>query len=357
MSGGASPSVLVIGAGVIGASIARHLALGGARVTILDDGAPETRATRASFAWINSGSGWDSDYHALRMRSLALWRELAAAPGVPARLSGGLAWEATTAETEAMAEEFGRRGYPHRVISGAEAKALEPALGATPELVVEATAEGVVDPDGVAAAMLDGVGATLRSGLRVSRLLTEGGRVVGAETPEGPVRADHVVVACGLGSPALIEPLGVAMPMSGRPGLMMRFRAIPQRIERVVCAPGLHVWQLEDGRLIAAEDFAGSDGEVDPALAAETVRKAAEALLPSCGPLELDEIRLGRRPEPGDGRPILGAIPGVEGVSVATSHSGVSLAPIFGALLARLILEGEADPALALYSVERFAGA
>ena len=99
MTAAAGPKVVVIGAGVVGAAVAARVAQGDARVTVLDEGAPERRATLASLAWINSNSAWAPRYHALRMRSLALWRrQLEASPGFSARLNGGLCWGATPEE-------------------------------------------------------------------------------------------------------------------------------------------------------------------------------------------------------------------------------------------------------------------
>ena len=63
-------NILVIGAGIIGASIAYHLARDGARVTILDAGQGGGIATRYSWAWINASWGNPEPYFRLRMRAI-----------------------------------------------------------------------------------------------------------------------------------------------------------------------------------------------------------------------------------------------------------------------------------------------
>src|SRR5688572_33247857 len=98
------PNVLVVGAGIIGASIAYHLAQRGARVTILDSGEPGGVATRNSWAWINASWGNPEPYFRLRIRSMAEWRRLAAdVPALDVQWLGGLLWDLPRAELEAYA--------------------------------------------------------------------------------------------------------------------------------------------------------------------------------------------------------------------------------------------------------------
>jgi len=69
----ATPHVIVVGAGIVGASIARHLAKAGARVTVVEAGEPGGVATRSSWAWINASSGSPEPYFRLRHRSQEEW--------------------------------------------------------------------------------------------------------------------------------------------------------------------------------------------------------------------------------------------------------------------------------------------
>ena len=73
----AKTEIIVVGAGIVGASIAWHLACGGARVTIVADSEPGGVATPNSFSWINSNPRFPRSYFELRFRSMAEWRRLA----------------------------------------------------------------------------------------------------------------------------------------------------------------------------------------------------------------------------------------------------------------------------------------
>ena len=69
-----------------------------------------------------------------------------------------------------------------------------------------------------------------------------------------------------------------------------------------------------------------------------------------------DKIRVGFRPMPLDGLPVVGAVPGAQGVYVVATHSGVTLAPILGRYTAQEILAGEKIDILSPYRPERFDG-
>lgn len=86
------PRVVVVGAGIIGASLAWHLTRGGAHVTIVADDVGGT-ATPCSFAWLNASWNNPRFYYDLRLRSMARWKRLAEeVPGLQSllRWEGGL---------------------------------------------------------------------------------------------------------------------------------------------------------------------------------------------------------------------------------------------------------------------------
>ena len=90
----APKQVIVIGAGIIGASIAWHLTKAGAQVTVIADSAPGGVATPNSFAWINASWGNPEPYFRLRIRAMAEWKRLANdLPGLPLSWCGGLNWD------------------------------------------------------------------------------------------------------------------------------------------------------------------------------------------------------------------------------------------------------------------------
>jgi glycine/D-amino acid oxidase-like deaminating enzyme len=202
------PHVIVVGAGIIGASIAWHLAEGGARVTVLDAQEPGGIATRLSWAWINASFGNPEPYFRLRRWAMREWHKLAAAmPAVRLARVGSLFWARPPAELEAFATEHAAWGYDVRRVSRAEAAAIEPHLVAPPEFAIHVADEGVVEPLAAAQALLEAarhLGATVTGHMRVRRLILTGNRATGVETEAGILRADEIVVAAGVGSGRLL---------------------------------------------------------------------------------------------------------------------------------------------------------
>src|SRR3954470_3413223 len=84
--------VVVAGAGIIGASIAYHLAKRGARVTLLERERPAAGTTRNSFAWLNASSKSPRAYYDLNLAGMLGWRRLAIdiGPSLPVQWGGGL---------------------------------------------------------------------------------------------------------------------------------------------------------------------------------------------------------------------------------------------------------------------------
>ena len=109
---GSEKHVIVIGAGIIGASIAWHLAKAGARVTVVSDSGAGGVATPNSFAWINASWGNPEIYFRLRIRAMAEWKRLAKdVTGLPLAWCGGICFDLPPAKLEAYAAEHSSWGY------------------------------------------------------------------------------------------------------------------------------------------------------------------------------------------------------------------------------------------------------
>src|SRR4051794_2857479 len=173
----ASKEVIVIGAGIIGASIAWHLTAAGASVTIVEAGEPGGVATANSFGWINASWGNPEPYFRLRIRSLQEWTRVAAAvPGIPLGWTGGLLWDLPRDQLEAYAAAHASWGYSVRRADRAEAARIEPNLAELPDLALHVAEEGAVEPVMAARALIaDAVrrGAKLMTGARVTDLVRE----------------------------------------------------------------------------------------------------------------------------------------------------------------------------------------
>ena len=343
--------VLVIGAGIIGASIAYHLAKSGARVTIIDAGEPGGIATRASWAWINGSWGNPETYVRFRMRSMAEWRTLA--DGIPAlgvRWCGSLNFELPPAALAAYEVEHGGWGYRLERLSAKAIGALEPNLNLVPESCLFAPDEGVVEPLAAAQAMLAAAvdrGAVLRAPARAVGLVRRNGRVKGVHLAEGMIEADEVVLAAGTGSVDLMP----ALPIDAPPGLLVHSAPAPQLIGRLILAPELHIRQTAEGRLVAGSDFGGAAPGEAPAETAVALYAKVQLAIRGAEHVPMAFHTIGYRPTPRDGLPIIGRVE--DGLYVAVMHSGVTNAPAVGLFAAQEILQGRRDALLAPFAPER----
>jgi glycine/D-amino acid oxidase-like deaminating enzyme len=214
-----SPQVLIIGAGIIGASIAWHLARAGARVTVTDASETGGIATRNSWAWINASWGNPEPYFRLRVRAMDEWHRLEReVPDLHVAWAGSLLWEIPPEDLKNFQAGHSAWGYDVRVVERAEIHRIEPHLADPPEFAVHTPIEGAVEPLVTSRALLaaaEVLGAKVVANSPVSSLKLRDGRMRGAETSAGLLEADEVVVAAGVRTPDLTAPFGLTLPIRG----------------------------------------------------------------------------------------------------------------------------------------------
>lgn len=365
--------VVVLGAGVLGLSIASELAGRGVAPLVLSlTGGPRAASLR-SFAWLNSFATENPAYHELRLLGLRRHRALAAAlrpdwiafPGALALID-----PADQARLERLEKRRQASGYPLRRLSAAEAAALDPAydLGTLAgHEAVFAPEEGWIDLPPFLDHLEGSIrasGGTLREISAAPRLLIEGGRLVGLQVGPERIAAETLVVAAGAATPGLLRQAGFEPPASSNRALLLRARAEGAAPRLVLRSPKVAIRPQADGLLTLhaeAADAAVSGGAEEdwraPPEVLTQVLNDARALLSGRPELTLVSAEAGARPIPGDGFPIVGPAPGVSGLQIAFSHSGATLAPILAELLAAEILGEAPSPLLAEFRPDRFAPA
>ena len=282
-----SSSVAVIGAGILGASIAWRLACRGVQVTLIDKDRPGHGASSHSFAWINAGAKEPIGYHNLNRRSLEMWQRLAAAIGdggdpesVGLRWGGKVSWESDAAAAEALAQRVRQLqswGYPTRLIDAAELRELAPSLEAGPVAAAEYSPnEGQVEPQMVVDACLrrlEEMGHEVVVEAEVRGFEQDGhGRIQGLTTASGARTVDAVVLAAGTDTTRIAALAAVNVPQAESPGVVIRTDPQPPLLHNVpiVYAPPLgdgrreiHIRQCADGRLMIGEGDQESLAEDD----------------------------------------------------------------------------------------------
>ena len=382
--------IVVVGGGIVGATAAFCLAKRGAKVALVERGRIGSGTTSRSFAWINATSKVaDEDYHRLNAMGGALYKAFAAEFGA-AELGlfdtgmlqcvsrGHAAGHAAMVEQAAYLKRY---GYPFRLIEAGELRALEPHVIFEDDAeAIFATADDWIDAPRFArflAARLDAMGSTVFEDTVARRLeVTDDGAVAGIATDKDVLGAPSVLIAVGPDTPEVLSELtgyegfAARFPMNRVPGLLLTTppNEATGKLRHIMNfdypVEGLNLRPAANGGLrIGAEDI---DGLVAEDQSAETARAAADRLLSRAkarqpgvvGDTDLDacDIAIGVRPYPLDGRTIAGALPGSQGLYVIATHSGVTLAPALGELMAEVMIDGGAPEALAPFSLDRFPG-
>ncbi|MGW6306986.1 NAD(P)/FAD-dependent oxidoreductase, partial [Streptomyces niveus] len=288
-----SSDLVVVGAGIVGASVAYHAARAGAVVTLVDAGRPGAGVTADSFAWIGSSGVRTGPAAALREAATDEYHRLEAElPGLPVNWSGSLSWGTTDAAPEA--------GPGQEIVDAATAATLEPALRQPPEWAVWAPGDGAVDPVGVIERLVVGArehGARVCPDSGVTAVRRDAaGRVVGVETATGSLSGETVVLAAGAATAALGAPLGVRIPVDPSPATLFRFSAPADLVRTVVNNRDFDLRQVAPDRLVAAAD------------SPERTLAAIRSTFHGAGDVELLSSRVGVRPMPADGEPIVGPV-------------------------------------------------
>ena len=373
--------VVVIGAGILGASIAWRLSHRGVHVTLIDRGRPGHGASSHSFAWINAGAKEPIGYHNLNRRSLEMWPRFAAAIGddgdpesVGLRWGGKVSWESDATAAEALMQRVRQLqtwGYPTRLIDAAELRKLEPSLEVGPVAAAEYSPnEGQVEPQMVVDACLrrlEEMGHEVVVETEVRGFEQDGrGRIQGLATTSGTRAVDAVVLAAGTDTTRIAAQAGINVPQAESPGVVIRTDPQPPLLHNVpiVYAPPLgdgrreiHIRQCADGRLMIGEGDQESLAEDDTQAHADDLLARACRYLPGLSGAQAVPVPVGWRPMPLDGYPVLGFASEAPNLYVALTHSGVTLAPALSQLVAQEICDGTpADAVLGPYRPQRFAG-
>ncbi|KAJ7218908.1 fructosyl peptide oxidase [Mycena rebaudengoi] len=361
----AKPQVIVIGAGVVGASVAWQLTRQDADVTIVASDVGGT-ATPNSFAWLNASWHNPKFYYDFRRRSMAAWKRLAEeVPGLRdiVQWCGSLHWDLPPEELAKYEREHGAWGYDIRRVERSEIHEREPWLSSDvlPDWGLRIGEEGAVEAADAASLMVADAqarGARLVSAI-VAGIVKDDGRIKGVALSTGEkLWADHIVLAAGVGSTELCASVDITLPVTGEAGLLLHSKPVAKRLlNGLVISSRSHIRQTAKGRILAGSVFAGGDPGQNPRKTAEElfvrVKDMFDLEAGDADALQLDFFTVGHRPMPRDGLPILGAS-GLEGLTLAVMHSGVTLAAIVGEVLVDEIVNGRKDPDLGDFALGRF---
>jgi glycine/D-amino acid oxidase-like deaminating enzyme len=358
--------VAVIGAGIVGSSVAYWLSEGGAEVVMIDGAEPGSGTTSTSFAWVNANNKLPRDYFELNVAGMREHGRLHAEMGGGwLYSSGNLIWAADEEREnlERRVERLRSWSYAAEMLpASAVIEKLEPgALFPDTEIrIAYFPDESWIDAPALTRTLVEATtrnGAHEHFGNAVRGIEVEGEGVM-LRLEDGEVHADAIVNATGTKANSVAEMVGRELPLDVFPGLLVRVAVPGEPLRHLMHTPRINVRPDGPGHVLLhhdsaderlTDDFAGTE---DP-LCAELLERA-RLIVQVLDDAEVVEARFGMRPVPADGHSCVGALSGIPGYYEAVTHSGVTLGPLIGRLLAREILTGEVDPLIAPFRANRF---
>jgi len=372
----ATADVLVVGAGVIGASTAFHLTrLGAGSVMVIDRGAVGSGMSSRSSALVRMHYTFPPEVD-LAVRSDTMfdsWTDLTGRPACVRRT--GFVRLVPKEEADllranvAMQREHGARA---EVVDAAELAGLAPGMRTDD---VECAAwephggygDGAVVAGDLLAAARE-AGATYRPNTKVRSLAIGGERVVGVQTDDGPVHAGAVVLAAGVWSPPLLAAAGIDLPIETELHHVAVVEHPAGAGARLACIDSMTQTYFRPeaaGQRTLIGNFTGPRGTDPDAIAAtapatelaELVGSAASRV-PALADAGIAGGVTGVYDMTPDARPMLGDVPGRPGLVLAAGFSGMGfkISPAVGEALAELITAGAATHVdLAEFRPGRFA--
>ncbi len=365
--------VLVVGAGVIGASVALELRRRGATVALLESLASGGQTSIASAGMVNpfSLTGDETPALPLMLHSLNLYPEWA--QRLQETVGIDIGWhrcgtlrvaltDSDAQNLQTLYEWVARHEPQAELLDTRAAREREPALPETCRLALWLPNEGRVHTERLMRALYAAViqaGAEFHRGQPVLGFVQEGGRVRGVRTANGVLSGDAVVIAAGAWTGALLQTLGVHLPIEPVRGQILVLDDVPRPVRHIIvaAAPFGYLVPRGDGTVLmgATREQAGFDVRATAA----GMRQLLEALAQLC-PMMLSATMTGHtvglRPNTPDSNPLIGTLRGLEGLYLASGHAyhGILLAPATAVAIADLVLNGSTPLPIEPLAPERF---
>ena len=368
-----APAV-IIGGGIVGSSVAYHLARRGARVALLEKNTIGAEASARNAGGVRAQCRRGIERR-LAMASINLWEGMEAEMGVDMEYTQGgnirlAADETRMAQLQAQAEAEWADGLQVEVWNRDELRRRAPYLDSDYFVGAKYCAgDGIANPIlatwGIASAAKK-AGATLLTHTEAVDVELQDGQVTAvlANTPTGALKIETplLIHAAGVDTPQLQQSLGLHIPVKPARISIALTQPMPSFFTEFVSTHdyGLYFRPARKGHIHIGA-IGRSDERFDktvPEKALPILAKAAR-LVPKLRHASFLRSWGGVLAMTPDSLPIIGPVEGLKGYLLATGFSGhgFCLGPIAGKLLSEVILDGESSIALDELSLARFEGA
>lgn len=364
----ANYDVLIIGGGVIGLSIARELSrMGMERISVVDRGRIGSGASWAAAGMLSPNAECEEidDFYRFCDESRLVFPELAsrilAETGIDIELdqTGTIYTAFSDDDLKHLENRFERQkaaGIPVSRLSAAETLELEPAIASNLLGSLLFPGDWQVENRKLLSALRKFVfdnGIDVIENLGVESIIVEGKRVCGAVARGRRLFADVTVLATGAWTSYIRIP-GEMLPFTVKPirGQMISYKPVTRSVRHIIYSPRGYLVPRVDGRILIGatiEDVGFDDSTTYEG--GSCLSEVANEIAPFLAKEPIQEHWSSLRPFAPGGRPIIGTVPGFEGLLAATGHyrNGILLAPLTAKLIAELVVNGTRSPYLDVF--------
>ncbi len=377
-----SPHIVIIGGGVIGTSIAYHLAKQEARVTLIEKKDLASGSSGACDGLVFMQSKKPGVHLSLAMESLkrfdALQQELPC--DIEFRKTGGLVVIETGTEYLAMEKYVKDQqtiGLDVQLLDTPQTLEREPLLSTSIIGSTFSPLDAQVNPINLTlgfALAAKRNHATIMTGVKVEGILTKNNRVTGVATTRGNIKADLVVNAAGAMAGLIAQMVDIDLPIKPRRGQIVVTHVGTSILKHCLISAsyiaakynpalagksgqGISMEQTDNGNLLlgSTREFAGFNKK-NTLSGIRKILKQTAAILPALERFQVIRTFAGLRPFTPDGLPVLGPVKSLEGFIMAAGHEGdgIALSPVTGYLMAQTLLDKKPDICLDPFSSDRF---
>ena len=356
-------NIIIIGAGIVGTTLAWYLSKNyKGKIILLDKQQVAQGVTQHSFAWLNVSYGRPDGYSKLRQHALEEWRNIDNLTDGKLKVnwSGAISWHETDAATHEFINSHQKTGFNINVLTKNELKLMEPNLLSLPSVAAFSADEGYVDPIHVTQALLTQAiaqGVTYLPEHEVLSIEHKNQKIHGVTTNKGKFNADQVIITAGVGAIKLAQSLLISLPITASPSIIVHINNVTEQpfINRIISTPEMELRPVSSSKILCAEDFI-SDKPKDSAVAiAQNALTTIKKSFIGTQALNLEKAYIGMRPMPKDEMPIVGNVDDFEGLYIISMHAAITLAPLICKLAKEEIIDGIKQAALSPYRLTRFA--
>ena len=335
---------VVIGAGIIGCSIAYELSKRGVAVTLIDKSAPGSGCSGSSFSWINATYPKKPySYNLFSQLGINAFHLVQRELSLDIKWNGSLEWASKIGDQQTLIESVNElQNYPKStatsIIGYKKAQKLEPYINFKGnENIVFSKEDGAIDPKDAISKMINAIkknGGKVLYPCKFEKVIESNDLFSKVKTSMGVLKSENIIFCNGVD---VDKSLNINFLKEPRPGVIIKTKPKKNLINSIVYGPNIHAHQQSNGQLIIGEQITAPT-EQNSLNHLKRINKHFKNMVRGASDLNPSEVLIGLRPIPKDDLPVIGRFKN-KSIYVAVMHSGISLAAIVGNLVTQEIVD------------------